>query len=366
MSARLRALTADLPPLYWLLWTGTLVNRLGTFVVPFLIIYLTGQRGIAVAQAATVVSLFGLGSFVAQLVAGELADRFGRRPVLLLSLFSTPVMMMVLGLARSVPLITASTLIVGFCTDLYRPASAAAIADLVPSHARLRAYGYNYWAVNVGAAIAPVMAGDLAHIDYLLLFVGDALTTLAFVFGIISMQSYTTLPAAMQTRGLGPQQYGLAIALNGALVVLLSIPFNHAAGRWPRFRLMAMAGVLLGTGFGLYALASSLALYAAGVAIWTLGEIGSAAAAPAIIADLAPSDKRGVYQGVFHSGYSLAFFAGPMLGGWVYQHAGARPLWLGCFALGLALAVAYAAMGRVVTRRDGPAGRPPSRPDTPA
>ena len=389
---RLRALTADLPPLYWLLWTGTLVNRLGTFVVPFLTLYLTGQRGISVAQAAFMVSLYGAGSFVAQLVAGVLADRLGRRPVLLLSFLSTPVVMVGLGLARSVPLIAVFTLLVGLCTDLYRPAVFAAIADLVPSHARLRAYGYNYWAVNVGAAVAPVVAGMLARIDYLLLFVGDAITTLAFgvivlvglretrsteaaaaaavplrrrlgqigrtpillvfsalafVFGIIYMQGYTTLPVDMQAHGLGPQKYGLVIAVNGLLVVLLSIPFNHAAGRWSRFATMSASGLLLGAGFGLTGLASSWGMFALCVAIWTLGEIASAAVAPAIIADLAPPDMRGTYQGIFHSGYSLAFFAGPMLGGWVYQHLGAPALWTACGVAGVALAGAYAVIGRV-------------------
>ena len=39
-------LTSDLPPAYWLLWLGTLINRLGGFVIPFLTLYLTGQRDI--------------------------------------------------------------------------------------------------------------------------------------------------------------------------------------------------------------------------------------------------------------------------------------------------------------------------------
>lgn len=60
---RLRFLQkTGLPGTYWFLWAGTVVNRLGGFVVPFLTLYLTGQRGISVAQAALMVSLFGAGS----------------------------------------------------------------------------------------------------------------------------------------------------------------------------------------------------------------------------------------------------------------------------------------------------------------
>ncbi len=52
---QLENLTSGLPRTYWLLWLGTLVNRLGGFVIPFLTLYLTSQRGIAVSQAALMV-----------------------------------------------------------------------------------------------------------------------------------------------------------------------------------------------------------------------------------------------------------------------------------------------------------------------
>lgn len=64
LLARLDGLTRGLPPAYWLLWVGTLM-----------------------------VSLFGVGSFLAQVTGGELTDRLGRPPVMLLSLFLTPPVM---------------------------------------------------------------------------------------------------------------------------------------------------------------------------------------------------------------------------------------------------------------------------------
>jgi hypothetical protein len=42
-----------LPRAFWFLWTGTLVNRLGTMVLPFLALYLTDERGISVTTAAS-------------------------------------------------------------------------------------------------------------------------------------------------------------------------------------------------------------------------------------------------------------------------------------------------------------------------
>jgi hypothetical protein len=49
ISHRLRSLTAGLPRTYWLLWVGTLINRLGGFVIPFLTLYLTQERGLPVS-----------------------------------------------------------------------------------------------------------------------------------------------------------------------------------------------------------------------------------------------------------------------------------------------------------------------------
>jgi MFS family permease len=396
LAQRFKSLTEGLPPTYWLIWTGTLINRLGGFVIPFLTLYLTSQREIPVSQAALMVSLFGAGSFIAQLTGGELTDRLGRRPVMLTSFLVTPVAMITLGLAHAIPLIAISTFAVGFFTDLYRPAVGAAIADLVPSKSRTRAYGYNYWAINLGAAIAPVVAGLLANLNYLTLFIGDALTTLAFglivffgiretrpleaqdtehatvgkrlaqlrrepilllfsllalFFGIVYMQGFVTLPVDMSAHGLGPEQYGLAISTNGFLIVLISIPVSNMAGRWPRFEAMAASAVFLGLGFGFTAFADSALLFALSVGIWTLGEIAASAVAPAIIADLAPVELRGLYQGIFGSAWGLAFFIGPLLGGWVFEHLGSHVLWGSCLALGLLLAFGFLAMSAPARRR---------------
>ena len=396
LRSLIERLNPGLPPTYWLLWLGTLINRLGGFVVPFLTLYLTDQRGIPASQAALMVSLFGIGSFTAALVGGELSDRLGRRPVLLMSFLLAPANMILLGLARPVALIAPLTLLQGFFTDLYRPAVNATVADLVPSEGRPRAYGYIYWAINLGAAIAPVVAGLMARLDYFLLFLGDALTTFIFglivlrgvretrpaeahatarvavrervatlgrepllllfcglilLFGMVYMQGYVTLPLDMQANGMRPDQYGLVIAINGALIVLVNIPISNSAVRWPRFTALAVAALLLGFGYGLTAISTTLPLYALTVAIWTLGEIAGSAVAPAVVADLSPLELRGLYQGVFGAAWGLSFFLGPMIGGWVYEHLGARVLWTGCFALGCLVALGYLGMARPAARR---------------
>jgi MFS family permease len=401
----LASLVEGLPPTYWLIWTGTLINRLGGFVIPFLTLYLTTQRAIPVSQAALMVSFFGAGSFLAQLSGGELTDRLGRRPVMLMSFFITPIFMILLGLARDLVLVSVATLIVGFFTDLYRPAVGAAIADLVPPESRTRAYGYNYWAINLGAAVAPVIAGLMAQYDYLILFIADALTTAVFgfivffgiretrpaeahhtahlpiserisqlkrapillifslitlFFGMIYTQGYVSLPLDMQSHGLGPDQYGTAIAVNGFLIILVTIPVSNMARKWPRFETVAVSAVLLGLGFGFTALASNFPLFALSVAIWTLGEIAGTAVGPTIIADLSPIDLRGLYQGIFGAAWGLSYFAGPLVGGWVYENLGADTLWISCLVTGIVIAFCYLALSAPAKRQMTQSGTLPS------
>jgi len=59
IRSRLAVLTIDLPTAYWFLWLGILINRFGSFVIPFLTLYLTSQRGISVSRAGLTVSLYG-------------------------------------------------------------------------------------------------------------------------------------------------------------------------------------------------------------------------------------------------------------------------------------------------------------------
>ncbi len=385
-----------LPRTYWYLFLGTFINRLGAFVLPFLTLYLTSERGITPSLAALVVSCFGAGSFISQLTGGELTDRLGRRPVMLISFLAAPAAMLTLGFLRDLLLIAACTLLLGFLTDLYRPAVSAAVADLVPPEERTRAYGYIYWAINLGFAIAPVLAGLLAGRSYLYLFLGDALTTFAFglivlfavretrpaeaahaahailreraaqlgrapilllfafltlFFGIIYMQGYVSLPLDMQADGLGPGQYGAAIAVNGILIVLIGIPVSNVAGKWPRFPSIAAAAFLVGLGFGVTAFADTFSFFAFSVAVWTLGEVLGSAIAPTIVADLSPIELRGLFQGVFGAAWGLSFFLGPVLGGWVYERFGSSALWGGCFALGCLLTLAYLGMARLARTR---------------
>jgi MFS family permease len=83
----LRASLAALPREAYILFLGTFLNKFGAFVLPFLAIYMTRQ-GYSVQEAGLAMGAYGAGRLLAAGLGGYLADRLGRRPTTILSMFS--------------------------------------------------------------------------------------------------------------------------------------------------------------------------------------------------------------------------------------------------------------------------------------
>ncbi|MGI5213169.1 MDR family MFS transporter [Plantactinospora sp. CA-290183] len=396
----LRDTAGGLPGAFWYLWAGTLINRLGSFVIVFLAIYLTTVRGFSEFEAGLVLGLWGAGGAAGTLGGGVLADRWGRRPTLLTAHLGAATMMLLLGLARELWLVALGALLLGMFAEAARPAFGAMLVDVVPERDRLRAFTLNYWAINLGFACAGLLAGLAAEASYLLLFVVDAATTLVtatiiftrvgetrglrsrpvsgavepaphrgglgtalsdrvflgfvalnVLLAVVFMQHISMLPIAMGADGLSPATYGAVIAVNGVLIVAgqLFVP-RLIAGR-SRSHVLALAAVVVGVGFGLTAFADAAWFYVVTVLIWTLGEMLNSPSNSTLIAELSPSALRGRYQGVFSLSWSLAAFAAPIAGGFVRQQFGDAALWLGCALIGVVAALAHLLSGPARERR---------------
>src|SRR5215218_5510278 len=143
-----------LPRPVWILCAGTFVNRFGSFVAVFLVLYLR-DRGYSIAESGLVVSFYGIGNVVAAAVGGWVADRFGRRNALALSMFGSAATLLLLSQAASLPLIIVLTTLAGLTGEMYRPAAAALITDLTPAGERIPAFALNRLAINAGFAAGP-------------------------------------------------------------------------------------------------------------------------------------------------------------------------------------------------------------------
>ncbi|MFC4016943.1 MDR family MFS transporter [Micromonospora sp. GCM10011542] len=408
MRSWFRETTGGLPTTFWYLWTGTLINRLGSFVLVFLAIYLTQERGFSPSQAGLVIGLWGVGGAVGTTIGGTLADRWGRRPTLLTAHLGGAAMMLGLGLARSLWAVALGALLLGLFAEASRPAFGAMMIDVVPEKDRLRAFSLNYWAINLGFACAAVLAGLAAQVDYLALFVIDAATTLItalIIFArvretrhagagrtagaaaprgalrtiltdrvylgfvalnlfaaLVFLQHISMLPIAMGDAGLSPATYGSVIALNGVLIVVGQLFVPRLIRGRSRSHVLALASVVMGVGFGLTAFASTVWFYGLTVLIWTVGEMLNSPSNSSLIAELSPAELRGRYQGVFSLSWQVAGASAPILGGLVREHAGNATLWLGCAAIGGLTALAHLISGPARERRAAalrPAGEAP-------
>ncbi|MFI7640248.1 MDR family MFS transporter [Nonomuraea sp. NPDC049400] len=386
----LRSKLGGLPRPFWALWGGTLVNRLGTMVMPFTGVYLTQSRGLSVTAAGLVMGLFGAGSLLSQLLAGVLTDRIGRRATLSGGMLATAVTMLALGYSTSLPAILASMFVLGLVIDIYRPASNALVADLVSPEERPRAYGLLFWAINLGYAVGMTAGGWLAGLGFVWLFWIDALSSVAFAvlvwravpetrpsaeksaggfgvvlrdrvmvsFTLVTMamalvysQTMTMLPVAMtEVVGLSPGQYGLAMALNGVLIVVVQPLVSGWLGRRDASRTFALGVAVMALGFAMTAFVHDTFGLAVTIAVWTIGEIIQAGIAGTIVAALAPAELRGRYSGLFGFAWSLAAVLAPLIGGPLLE-IGTWALWFTIGGVGMVSAAGMLLLGPAIRRR---------------
>lgn len=350
-------LLARLPPAVRLLVFGTFVNRLGSFITPFLSLVLQRELRLPPAQAAALVMAYGAGSLVSILLGGQITDRLGRRTALLLSLFGSGTLAVGMALSPGLDVFVPLLVLFGFVVDLYRPASAAMIADLLPSSERAVGMAAVRLAINLGFAVGVATGGLLADRNWRLLFAGDGLTTLLFGLLVLTAVRETrpaslesapavAVPAAAAWRdrvfrraifvsfsfclvlcsfatvwpltvtlgaGYPARVYGLLLSANGVLVALFEVSLIDALSGRRRLRVAALGLLLTGLGFGLSGVVLHWGWLLAMVVLWTFGEILAIPTSMAFVMDWAPPEAAGRYLSLYQATFSLAFAVNPLL-----------------------------------------------------
>lgn len=373
--ATLRQNLRALPRPVWVLFAGTFINRFGTFVMPFLAIYMT-REGYSPMQAGVAVSTYGAGHVMASMIGGHLADRVGRRNTIATSMFLSAVAMVLLSQVHTLPLILLFSFTAGVVTEMYRPAATALIGDLVEPEQRVAAFGMYRFAVNLGFAFGPAVAGFLAARSFVYIFLADAATSA--IFGAVALgalphgvrskageeragegfrvalgdralmiflaatlcvtwvefQLHSTFPVHISRLGYSPATYGALLSINGMMIVLFELALTAWTQRMPPRPLIAVGYALTGIGLALVGVAGSVPALAATVVVWTAGEMVYAPVTASYVTSLAPERYRGRYMGMWHSTWSAGMLIGPMVGSMIYQR-NATALWWTCLALGL-------------------------------
>ncbi|MEU2549457.1 MFS transporter [Streptomyces roseolus] len=384
------ATVSGLPQGFWWLWLSTLVNRTGAFVLTFLSYYLTVELGYSAWFAGLVVALHGLGGVAGSPLGGMLTDRWGRRPTMITMHLGAAACAAALAFVTSAWGVAAVVLLMGVAMQAVRPSINATIADMVPADDVRRAYALNYWALNLGFAVASIAGGAAAFLGYRTLFLVDAVaTTLCAVIVFLRLPEtrperpsekaagrsgaaekvsmldvlrdapfrtlvllnllvclvftapWIGLPLTMAEQGLPPSSYGLVIAVNGVVIVGFQLLVNKVTERRSPVVLLTVSSLLFAVGTGATALAGSSVAFAATVVVWTVGEMVHVPTNAAATARLAPEHARGRYQGVMGMSWAVAGFVAPILAGAIVDGPGSGVLWAGTFGVGVLAAVGY-------------------------
>ncbi len=357
----------SLPRPVWVLATGTFADRFGTFVVPFLVLFLTA-RGLSKEMAGAAAGLFGVGVIGAAVLGGYLSDRIGRRKTIAVSMFGGATAAVALYLAASrldgsvsglswdSAWVLLCSCVYGGVRGMYHSAASSLVADLVPAGARVAAFAAVRFAINLGWASGMAIAGFLAEHAFGWLFAIDAAASCVFgaialgflpagvrssrresgwglalasirrnrrfllvaanglLVALIYTQWHSSYTVFLRESGYPARVFGLMMALNGVLIILFEMPVSAWARRFAPTGMIAFGTVLAGVGFGMNGLSSGLLGLVVAMIVFTFGEMIIMPVQGAYVANLAPRRMRGRYNGSFGFLWGGANVVGPLLG----------------------------------------------------
>jgi predicted MFS family arabinose efflux permease len=385
----------EIPRNIWLLSFTTLINRSGTMVLPYLILYLTKHEGISASSAGMVLSFYGAGALITSPFVGRLSDKIGALTVMRVSLLFTGIIVFLYSFVHSFELILIVTLIWSVISEAFRPANLALISMEASVDQRKTAFALNRLAINLGMSIGPVIGGFLAMMDFSLLFyVNGVMTLSAWLFLYFSKfdLKHKTAGEKFDIRAAGQDQvnsadnqesvlkdrtfiyfllalipvelvffqhigamplyivrnlhytestFGLLMAINTVLIIFIEVPLNNIMNNWDDRKLSALGALLCGLGYGAMLFSTQLEFLVFTIIIWTFGEMIFFPASASFISAISPENKRGEYMGYFQVTFSFSLMVGPWLGTIVLDNFGAPVLWISTFILSLISMTAF-------------------------
>jgi MFS family permease len=392
-----------LPPKIWIHFSATLINRMGTMAIPFLVLYLTKDVGFTAERAGLMLSLYGTGSLIASPFLGKLADRVGPVRVMKASLLGSAGFMFLYPFARTTGSVIAVTVLLAMASEAFRPASLSVLTDIAPPEMRKAAFAVNRLAINLGMSVGPAVGGYLAEVSFPSIFrVNGAASIAAFCIlaltgfqvahhaagvgrdgtvkprsgpaykdlGLLAFlaacvplaavffQHEGALPLdVVRDLGLSESFVGWMFTINTVMIVLCEVRVNLSSAHWPHRKSLAIGGLFIAAGFGAMAFAHTGTGVAATVVVWTIGEMILLPSMSNYVAELSPPDRRGEYMGLYSMSWGVAFAIGPWLGTVVLERYGRNVLWGGVFVVA---ALAALAMTRMPSPRhaDAPGALP--------
>lgn len=384
-------------------------------IIPVLPRLVQGFVGGDTADAAWWVGVFGAVfaaiQFVSSPIQGALSDRYGRRPVILLSCLGLGLDFVLMALAPSLWWLLAARVISGVCSASFTTANAY-IADITAPQDRAKSYGMIGAAFGVGFVIGPVIGGWLGEIDlHLPFWFAAGLALLNFGYGLFVLPE-SLPPEKRSTRfawrdanpfgallllrrhpqvfGLaavvllanlahyvypsvfvlfadyryawGPREVGWVLALVGVFsIVVNAVLVGRVVGRLGERRTLLLGLGCGVAGFMVYGAAPAGWIFLLGLPVSALWALAQPATQALVTREVGP-EVQGRIQGALMALVSLAGIVGPPLFAWSFGlfirddaplHLPGAPWFIAALLLGCGWVVAWRVAGH--PRRDAQA-----------
>ena len=383
------------PKEIWTLGVLTLINRIGTMVIPFLTVYLTTILDYSLKEAGILAGAFGLGSLFGSYVGGYMSDRKSPTWVIFYSLFFSGILLVCLQWVYTFYAFFGLIFVTAFFGEAYRPAVSASVGHYVPKEQTSRSMAFIRLCISVGMMLAPVIGGFVAvQFGYNFLFWIDGVTCVlasiflgfvtrtwksqeqarsnernknadelgskpqedrnyllfllaTFIMGFAYIQWINTVPVFIKSEwGYHEGIIGTVLGTSSLIVVLFELAMAHRIEKAGRIRLASFLGLLMvGLSFVPFLLPKAVLLCFVAVVFWTMGKMLFMPFNNAMPLNMSPPSRRGEYMAWYWMAWSLTLIIGPSLGLSMAELIGFDGFWLflgGLSIISLVMNVAWA------------------------
>ncbi|MBN8582899.1 MAG: MFS transporter [Anaerolineae bacterium] len=398
------------PHQYWLMILGIFLSMAGGGMVwPFMLIYAGGKLGLPLSAVASLISInAGVGLF-ASFLAGTLADRIGRKIVMVVSLAMIGIAYFFLVQAETYTQFALLMVLVGLSNPLYQVGADAMLADMIPTEQRTDAYAINRIANNAGFGIGPAIGGFLASTSYALAFYGASLGFLlysliwlffaretlgqavdeestsalagqasaqneaqtsngyqrafrdkpymAFValsgLGLIAPSIlWILMPVyAMNNFNVPEIVYGWIPTTNALMCVFIQYAVTNITRKYETLPVVGVGMLVYAIGAGSVALMTGFWGFWLSMVILTFGELIVVPTASKYVADIAPADLRGRYMSLYWFGWGASRTLAPLIGGYLNDVISPQSIWIGGLLIGLTSTLGLFILNQLTQRR---------------
>lgn len=391
------------PRQYWLMILGIIISTAGgSMVWPFMLIYAGGKLSLPLSAVASLISInAGVGLF-ASFLAGSLADRIGRKAVMVASLAMIGVAYTFMVQAETYTHFAILMAFIGLSNPLYQVGADAMLADMIPSGQRTDAYSINRIANNAAFGIGPAIGGFLATRSYSLAFYGAATGFIAYsvIWSLFAKETLKVQPEAPNTASIDPRPdsngylrvfkdkaymafvalvaigltapsilwilmpvyaksnfnipeslYGWIPTTNAVMCVFIQYAVTNVTRRHKTLPVIATGMLIYALGVGSVALATGFGGFWLSMVILTFGELIIVPTASKYVADISPEDLRGRYMSLYWFGWGLSRTVAPLIGGWLNDNISPRSIWIGGLLFGLTSVLGLILLNNFTNRR---------------